>query len=776
MDLAVARTRRARAGLVAGALFAAAVSAVVATPPAGALGGSLSQAWERVGDARFHSSSPTVADVDGDGTPEIVIGDLEGWLHVYDKSGNDLPGWPQKVQPDGAHPTAVEAGPTVADLDKDGKVEIVVGATSTWVPNQQGGLVVFNRDGGVRWTWRGADEFTVWGMGPNPDGYTEGAYSTPAVGDVDGDGFPDVVFGGWDLRIHALDRNGQELPGFPLWNDDTVWSSPALYDVDGDGRLEIFIGGDSTAGGDEDYDGGQIRARDVQGGAVHHLWKRTFAETIYGSPAIGDINGDGRPELVTRTGDFYKNDESSRVHAIHLDDGSNVPGWPVSTGTLNRGEVALGDVTGDDGGNPEVVLGGDNGVVYAFRGNGALHVAVDPHLPGEGGGQIVGTPVIADVDGNGRNDIVVGNGWATFVMNGDGGRLTAPVAQGWSFHNSPAVANFPGVGWRLIVAGFHRGPDVPESAPDADGRIAAYAIDAPALTPPWPQWRKNALHLGADPTGGDPLPPWLCRRPSNPPADPEPASSNGYWLLDANGGVAALGGAPFFGSLPGLGIHTRTRAISASHSGHGYLILGEDGGVFAFGDAAFHGSMGGVPLNGPIIGLAATTSGNGYWLLGRDGGVFSFGDARFFGSMGGLPLNAPIISLLPTPSGNGYWLLAADGGVFSFGDARFFGSTGGMVLNAPVISMAAHPAGGYWLLARDGGVFSFGVAYQGSIPGTGLCHQPPGMQIRPTLTGDGYFLAAADGMVFAFGDALHRGDNFPKDIFFDNIVDMTLRR
>jgi hypothetical protein len=667
----------------------------------------------------------------------------------------------------------------VADLDRDGAPEIIVGAASTWVgptPGnpQNGGLVAFNGNGGVRFRWQGEDRFTVWGMGPNPDGSTEGAYSTPAVGDVDGDGFPDVVFGGWDLRVHALDRNGNELPGFPVWQDDTVWSSPALYDVDGDGRMEIFIGGDSTAGGSEDLDGGLLHAYDWQGGAVHEIWRRQFTDTVGGSPAIGDIDGDGRLDLVTTVGDFFHTADSHRVYALHLDDGTLVPGWPVDTGTALRGDVALGDLTGDDGGRPEVVVGGADGRVRAYRGNGTLHFDVAPAQAGEGGGQIVSRPIVADIDGDGRNDVVIGNGWATFILDGlDGSRLAEPVLKGWSFESSPAVAAFPGLGWRLIVAGFRQGPNVGEADPSADGQLAAFAIAAPGTTPPWPQWRKNALHLGAEPSGGNALAPWQCRAGTNPAGRPNAASSGGYWLLDVNGGVGALGGAPFYGSLPGLGIQTQTSSIAASGTGGGYLVLGTDGGVFAFGDAAFHGSMGGTRLNAPIIALAATSSANGYWLLGKDGGVFSFGDASFYGSMGGTPLNAEVISLLPTPSGNGYWLLAADGGVFSFGDASFYGSTGGMRLNAPVISMAAHAGGGYWLLGGDGGVFSFGAPFEGSVPGTGNCAQPAGMQIRPTLTGEGYFVAAADGEVFAFGDAQHKGDIYPKAAA-DHVVDMAL--
>ena len=67
-------------------------------------------------------------------------------------------------------------------------------------------------------------------------------------------------------------------------------------------------------------------------------------------------------------------------------------------------------------------------------------------------------------------------------------------------------------------------------------------------------------------------------------------------------------------------------------STQGYWMVGADGGAFSFGDAAFEGSAAATPLRAPIVGMAATPNGRGYWLVGADGGVFSYGDAGFHGS------------------------------------------------------------------------------------------------------------------------------------------------
>ena len=198
------------------------------------------------------------------------------------------------------------------------------------------------------------------------------------------------------------------------------------------------------------------------------------------------------------------------------------------------------------------------------------------------------------------------------------------------------------------------------------------------------------------------------------------AGLDGYWLVAANGRLAAFGDAPHFGDAGALALTRPIVGMAATPSGRGYWLVASDGGVFTYGDARFFGSAGGLPLVAPIVGMAATPSGRGYWLVASDGGVFTYGDARFFGSAGGLPLVAPIVGMAATPSGRGYWLVAADSGVFTYGNARFFGSFGGALLAQPVIGMAGGSTG-YRLAARDGGIFAFGAeAFLGSAAGLGL--------------------------------------------------------
>jgi hypothetical protein len=164
-------------------------------------------------------------------------------------------------------------------------------------------------------------------------------------------------------------------------------------------------------------------------------------------------------------------------------------------------------------------------------------------------------------------------------------------------------------------------------------------------------------------------------------------------------------------SLPDQGVAVAGEFLPATTAHDGYWLVDAAGGVHAYGNAGFHGDLGGRALAQPIVSLARRTDRGGYWLLGRDGGVFSFGNARFYGSTGARHLNQPIVDMQATPSGHGYWLVAADGGVFAFGDAHFYGSTGGIRLVSPIVGMRTSPTGyGYRFVAADGGIFGFGDA------------------------------------------------------------------
>jgi hypothetical protein len=191
-----------------------------------------------------------------------------------------------------------------------------------------------------------------------------------------------------------------------------------------------------------------------------------------------------------------------------------------------------------------------------------------------------------------------------------------------------------------------------------------------------------------------------------------------YWLVAADGGLFAFGGAGFYGSTGNIHLNQPVVGMAGTADSHGYWLVAADGGIFAYGDAGFYGSTGNIHLNQPVVGMAATHDGGGYWLVAADGGIFAFGDAGFYGSTGNIVLNQPIVGMAAAPNGGGYWFTAADGGVFAYGDAQFYGSLGSVPQSRPIVGMAATPDGqGYWFTNNNGAVTGYGDAtYWGSAP------------------------------------------------------------
>ena len=198
-----------------------------------------------------------VADLQGDGSLEIVTAHSGGVVSVYDAQGYFMPGWPQ-------HPTSSELrGLSLADLDGDGKLEIVVTAaigskTNTWV---------YEPDGSLR---------PGWPQLSNNSGYAAGVYNdNSALGDINGDGQAEAAVPSDVYYINAYTPNGGQLPANPMyggrtWGQVGAWQSP---------DTELRGWGTCTAG---DLPAERYRAN--------------FAD---GPAAIGDVNGDGLPDRIS---------------------------------------------------------------------------------------------------------------------------------------------------------------------------------------------------------------------------------------------------------------------------------------------------------------------------------------------------------------------------------------------------------------------------------------------------------------------------------------------
>ncbi len=485
--------RWVRVGLVALAAASGLVAVGGSSPADAALSDGVIR-WNAIAPGgRYHWSSPVIADISGDGAGDVVVGGLDGRVHALGGNGAALPGFPAPAVVSGA-PSAVASSPAVGDLDGNGSNEVVVGVGSLEVQDQHGGIVVLNGNGTRRCAVQTGDKFDQW-SGGGPDGFSDGVFNAPALGDVNGDGRPEIVFGSWDHQIRVINGACQQMAIFD--NTDTVWSSPALFDTDGDGRAEIFIGGDATSNGTS-HSGGFFRALRYTGAPqLAQLWVRLSSETFQSKPAIGDINGDGRMEVVTGSGRYYcvtqgRCGDATKVWAFDLASGGDVPGWPrTARYDTFLSAPALGDVNGD--GRSDVVIGsfrGARGAVLAVNGNGQPLWEVEPAAD-----ELLSSPIVADVWSTPGNEVVVGTGGRMHVLNGATGATVHSFGAG-AFKSAAAVGELGADDWVLVAASFQPGSG-------NAGSLAAWDIPEPASAP-WPIFGQGPTRDGVEPVG--PLP------------------------------------------------------------------------------------------------------------------------------------------------------------------------------------------------------------------------------------------------------------------------------
>jgi Calx-beta domain-containing protein/VCBS repeat protein len=334
--------------------------------------------WPLADDV-FGAGYPALGELEHDQPGlEVVSGHFDSFgpnLAARSGSGSALPGWPQRVN-------FVATPATLSDVDGDGRDEIFVEA-------EDGRLHAYRADGTTLSGWPSAVA-----SGSGQDRHT------PAIADLDGDGIPEVVTvsGSTSLGISLLanHRDGTPVSGFPVMlfrgKTDTF---PVIGDVDGDGAPEIAVVGSL---------GGPFAVLIVSGNGT---LKRTL--TIVGdfpissAPALADLDGDGTPEIILQT---------DQALNVWKGDGSVLPGWPYPFEDpfpeLGNGSAVVGDVDGD--GEPDLVAlntqGGfpNLGHLFVFNRNGTLHPSFPRPIAGLGGGAV---PAIADIDGDGRNEIIV---------------------------------------------------------------------------------------------------------------------------------------------------------------------------------------------------------------------------------------------------------------------------------------------------------------------------------------------------------------------------------
>lgn len=492
------------------------------------------------------SSSPALADINNDNQLDVIVGTTNGHVVAIDHNGNQI--WDTNLAPlVGFSPPnlRITASPVVADIDNDGQQEIVittgdVGGAICY----QGSIVVLNH--------LGQKESGSWPVSTTenvdlpPENCPAGIYSTPAVGDVDGDGDMEIFVGGFDRHIRGLHHNGTAVAGFPAdsylrprlptWPNlvgatlDTIWSSPALADLTGDGLPEIFLGTDEGNLGDAfggntmnwycpytppwnyEYCGGSLYGLRANGTVLpnfpHLVW-----EHIQSTPAIADLNNDGVPDIAVGTGTYYATttgtDKGRRFMAYDGASGGFLAGWNSYANIWEGGQTttsgtpsppAIGDITGD--GQLDVVAFSFDNKIYAWHADGTA-VAGFPVSPsavaftfdvGRG-------PILADYNGDGDMEIFFAANTSVLVLDGNGAQIVGQngrywleplVASGFRIVNTPAIGDLDGNGkLDLVVSSGLDGLDT------GTGRVVVWEVQNSSPAADWPMFKQNPARTSA---------------------------------------------------------------------------------------------------------------------------------------------------------------------------------------------------------------------------------------------------------------------------------------
>ena len=369
------------------------------------------------------------------------------------------------------------------------------------------------------------------------------------AGDVNSDGYEDVLVGdsAWTTsasvtgtgRAYLFDGSGEGVSATPSWHVDGEEfncrlgvSVAGAGDVDGDGFDDVVVGADGYDAAAQDGGAARVYLGSATGPGLTASWEAqgsTFDGGFGCSVAsAGDVNNDGFSDVLVGADGYEHGEVNEGAAFLYLGSATGLSEEPVWSGESNQtnagyGSVVLGvgDVNGD--GYPDIAVGGDRyssefeyaGRVWVYYG-GASGFSPEASWTADGSTQnaYFGSHLAAsDLEGDGYSDLVVGaDGYGpTTVLQFRGSSTGLESSSSWSSQpGEPGASvglgdvNGDGLGDLLVGAPHYDSDELGE------GRVVLFlgAEDGFGASPDWVHegdqaggWYGFAVALGGDANG-----------------------------------------------------------------------------------------------------------------------------------------------------------------------------------------------------------------------------------------------------------------------------------